>query len=55
MDLTLDGWICAVSQNRTSHALISSNVAWQFLPLLSGLTGVVTQGFLTSHALVVSW
>jgi hypothetical protein len=54
MDLTL-GWSCAVSQNRTSKELISSNVAWQFLPLLSGLTGVVTQGFLTSHALVVSW
>ena len=45
---------CAVSQHRTSQILISSNIAWQFLPLLSGLTGVVTQGFLTSHALVVS-
>lgn len=48
-----ESYVAAVSQHRTSQILISSNIAWQFLPLLSGLTGVVTQGFLTSHALVL--
>lgn len=43
----------AVSQNRTVVAIASEDIAWQFLPVLSGLTGVVTQAFLTSHALAV--
>ncbi|GAA5975806.1 hypothetical protein JCM10908_005286 [Rhodotorula pacifica] len=48
-----ESYVAAVSQNRTSDELISSNTAWQFLPLLAGLVGVVTQGFLTTHALVL--
>ncbi|GAA5879752.1 hypothetical protein JCM3774_000176 [Rhodotorula dairenensis] len=46
-------YVGAVSQNRTSAQLVSSNTAWQLLPFLAGTIGVVTQSFLTSHALVL--
>ncbi|BGP54320.1 hypothetical protein JCM8202_000752 [Rhodotorula sphaerocarpa] len=48
-----ESWIAAVSQNRTVHRLASGDIAWQFLPLLAGIIGVVTQAFLTSHALLL--